>query len=67
MHLWYLHCDFLFKYVNFATGRSARIRGRSPSELPVILSLAVQAGFDWVSYEDNNYCRVSVIPDGKNV
>lgn len=31
----------------------------------MILKLAVQAGFDWVSYEDEDYCRVSVIPDGK--
>jgi len=45
--------------------RTARIQGRSRSELSVILTLAVQAGFDWVSYEDEDYCRVSVIPDGK--
>ena len=49
----------------FGTGRTARIKGRSRSELAVILKLAVQAGFDWVSYEDEDYCRVSVIPDGK--
>jgi len=28
--------------------------------------MAVLAGFDWVFYADNDYCRVSVIPDGKN-
>ena len=56
--------DFVKCSVLFVAGRTARIRGRSRSELPVILRLAVQAGFDWVYYENRDYCRVSV-PDGK--
>ena len=46
-------------------GRTSRIAGSDPGELPEILKLAVQAGFDWVTYEDENYARVSVISDSK--
>ena len=45
-------------------GRTSRIAGSNPSQLPEILRLAVQAGFDWVFYADDSYVRVSVIPDG---
>ena len=48
-------------------GHTCRIAGGSASELPDILQLAVQAGFDWVTYDDENYARVSVIPDGESV
>ena len=46
-------------------GRTSRIAGSSAGELPEILQLAVQAGFDWVVYDDVSYARVSVIPDGE--
>ena len=46
-------------------GRTSRISGSDPGELPEILKLAVQARFDWVTYEDENYARVSVISDGE--
>jgi len=46
-------------------GRTSRIAGSDPNQLPQILQLAVQAGFDWVFYADSNYVRVSVIPDGE--
>ena len=49
------------------TGRTARIRGTRRSHLSAILRQAVLYGFDWVIYADRNYCRVSVIPDGKLV
>ena len=48
-------------------GRTARIRGIQRSHLRIILRQAVQFGFDWVIYADRDYCRVSVIPDGKSV
>ena len=48
------------------TGRSARIAGALDSHLPFILYQAVLFGFDWVIYANISYCRVSVIPDGKN-
>jgi len=48
-------------------GRTARIRGIQSSHLRIILRQAVQFGFDWVVYADRDYCRVSVIPDGKSV
>ena len=48
-------------------GRTSRIAGSDPGELPEILHLAVQAGFDWVVYADENYVRVSVIPDGEKL
>lgn len=51
----------------FLLGRTARIRGNSRSELREILQMAILAGFDWVFYADNDYCRVSVIPDGKKL
>ena len=47
-------------------GRTSRIAGSNAGELPEILQLAVQAGFDWVVYDDVNYARVSVIPDGES-
>ena len=48
-------------------GRTARIRGIQRSHLRIILRQAVQFGFDWVVYANRDYCRVSVIPDGKSV
>ena len=48
------------------TGRSARIAGALDSHLPDILHQAALFGFDWVIYANITYCRVSVIPDGKN-
>lgn len=45
------------------SGRSARIRGSVRSQLPAIARQAVLSGFDWVYYADQDYCRVSVIPD----
>ena len=47
------------------SGRSARIRGSSRSQLAAIARQAVLSGFDWVYYADQDYCRVSVIPDSK--
>lgn len=35
------------------------------SEVSYFLTLAVQAAFDWVSYETSSYVRLSVIPDSK--
>lgn len=46
-------------------GRSARIRGSRRSHLSAIARQAVLSGFDWIYYADRDYCRVSVIPDGK--
>ena len=46
-------------------GRSARISGSHPSHLPAIAHQAALSGFDWVYYADQDYCRVSVIPDSK--
>ena len=51
------------KYV--LIGRTSRIAGSNPNQLPQILQLAVKAGFDWVFYADDSYARVSVIPDGE--
>ena len=30
-----------------------------------LLRVAIEAGFDWVYYANQNYIRLSVIPDGK--
>lgn len=56
----------LHSIVWMPTGRSARIAGAMDSHLPFILYQAVLFGFDWVIYANISYCRVSVIPDGKN-
>ena len=52
-------------YVYVTLGRSARIRGSVRSHLPAIAHQAALSGFDWVYYADQDYCRVSVIPDSK--
>ena len=35
------------------------------SRVSDFLTNAVQAAFDWVSYHNNDYVRLSVIPDSK--
>ena len=47
------------------TGRTIRIRVFDPSRVSEFLTNAVEAAFDWVSYENSNYVRLSVMPDSK--
>ncbi len=45
-------------------GRTVRVSVPSAYVSP-LLRLAVRAGFDWVYYANEDYVRMSVIPDGK--
>lgn len=46
-------------------GRTIRVRVHDQSLVSRFLTRAVQAAFDWVTYEDAEYVRLSVIPDSK--
>jgi len=66
------HVGALFTWLSYnvvsclqCIGRTARISGTMTSHLSAILRQAVLFGFDWVIYAGRDYCRVSVIPDGK--
>ncbi|CAI8034915.1 Protocadherin Fat 4, partial [Geodia barretti] len=44
-------------------GRTIRVYVQDQRRVSEFLTNAVQAAFDWVSYQSNNYVRLSVIPD----
>ena len=46
-------------------GRTIRVYVQDQRRVSEFLTNAVQAAFDWVSYQSNNYVRLSVIPDSK--
>jgi len=52
-------------YAHTITGRTIRVRVHSQSRVSEFLTRAIQAAFDWVSYENSNYVRLSVIPDSE--
>ena len=46
-------------------GRTIRVYVEDQRRVSEFLTNAVQAAFDWVSYQSNNFVRLSVIPDSK--
>ena len=56
-------------FITNNTGRTVRVRIGDrfvpTDEVSEFLTQAVQAAFDWVSYEANSYVRLSVIPDSE--
>ena len=67
------HC--IYKTLNSVThsslfpGRAFLVQtsdGRQ-DKLYKLAQLAVDAGFDWVYYKDDDHIHISVIPDGKYV
>ena len=48
-------------------GRTVRVSlpGGSHDDYSDLLTAAIDAQFDWVSYESDNYVRLSVIPSSK--
>ena len=50
---------------NSNTGRTVRVQIQNQRKVSEFLTNAVQAAFDWVSYESAGYVRLSVIPNSK--
>ena len=56
-----LHCTIVFSS-SVCPGRSVRV-SVATSLISHLLQLAVEVGFDWVLYADEDYVRMSVIPN----
>ena len=55
----------MFYGVHTNAGRTIRVHVEDQSRVSEFLTNAVQAAFDWVSYNSTDYVRLSVIPDSE--